>query len=387
MIARRVAAAIALCFPVLLSAAGPAPRERLDALHERMERLRSALAESESDRSEAREELRASERAISAANRKLRELAEERAAATAKLRSLSAQRAELQAAIAAREHDLARLLAGLYMSGNPGYAKLVLSGQDPNQTARELHYIAYLSRAHAGLAESLRGELDRLRATEGELQDGSARITAIEQSERAGRSELLREQAERRKTLTRVSDRIRAQSREVKSLERDEARLSKLVDEIARAISTHPKGVRNEGLPQPGGAGEFAALKGRLRLPVRGVLVHRFGTTRPGGGPPWKGLFIQSQPGQEVRAVAAGQVVFADWMRGYGNLLILDHGAGYLTIYANNESLLKEIGDRVGAAESIAIVGASGGGQETGLYFEARHEGKAFDPLTWAKLR
>ena len=387
MIPRRVAAASALCFPLLLFAAGPAPQQRLDALHQRMERLRSALAESESDRSEAREELRASEHAISAANRKLRELGQERAAATAKLRNLSAQRADMQAAIAARERDLARLLAGLYISGNPGYAKLVLSGQDPNQTARELQYIAYLSRAHAGLAESLRGELEHLRATEGEVEEASARIAAIEQSERAGRSDLLREQAERRKTLARVSDRIRVQSREVKSLERDEARLSKLVDEIARTMSTPAEGLRNEGVPQPGSPGDFAALKGRLRLPVRGVLLHRFGAARPGGGPPWKGLFIQSQPGQEVRAVAAGQVVFADWMRGYGNLLILDHGAGYLTIYANNESLLKEVGDRAAAAEPIAIVGASGGGQETGLYFEARHEGRAFDPLIWAKLR
>jgi septal ring factor EnvC (AmiA/AmiB activator) len=100
-----------------------------------------------------------------------------------------------------------------------------------------------------------------------------------------------------------------------------------------------------------------------------------------------KGLFIRAPRGVEIKAVAAGQVVFADWMRGYGNLLIVDHGAAYLTIYGNSESLLRSVGDQVGAGDPIGTVGASGGGQQTGLYFEARHEGKAFDPMTWVSVR
>lgn len=357
---------------------------RLQALRERLEQARSALTESEGTRDEAREELRASERAISAANRTLHELAVRRQAAAAELKDLGAQQDAIRRGIAAREQALGRLLAAMYQSGDPGNLRLLLSAQDPGQTARDLHYLGYVSRAQADLADSLRKELQRLGEVEAQGRESSARMQAIEQEQQSARNELLKQQAQRKRTLARASDRIRAQSREVKTLERDEARLARLVQEIARALSA--PGVRNDGIPRSG-EGDFAGLKGRLRLPVRGVVTHRFGSARSGGGPNWKGLFIRSAGGQEVLAVAPGRVVFADWMRGYGNLLILDHGGGYLTIYGNNESLLKEVGDRVAAAEPIALVGTSGGGQETGLYFEARYEGKAFDPLAWAKLR
>ena len=100
-----------------------------------------------------------------------------------------------------------------------------------------------------------------------------------------------------------------------------------------------------------------------------------------------KGVFIRAPQGQPVRAVAKGQVVYADWMRGFGNLLIVDHGENYLSIYANNEALLKEIGDAVAPGEPVAITGSSGGNEETGLYFELRHLGRAFDPLSWVKLK
>ena len=128
-------------------------------------------------------------------------------------------------------------------------------------------------------------------------------------------------------------------------------------------------------------------MRGKLRLPVRGELVALFGAPRSEGPAGTKGVFIRASEGQPVLAVAAGQVVFADWMRGYGNLLIVDHGENYLSIYANNESLLKRTGDPVAAGEAIASVGASGGNEQSGLYFELRHLGKAFDPLRWVVLK
>ena len=118
-----------------------------------------------------------------------------------------------------------------------------------------------------------------------------------------------------------------------------------------------------------------------------GNLVGRFGTPRNEGPAGKNGVFIRAPEGQAVRSVAAGQVVYADWMRGFGNLLIVDHGEAYLSIYANNESLLKQTGDPVAAGEAVATVGASGGNEHSGLYFELRHLGKAFDPLRWVVLK
>jgi septal ring factor EnvC (AmiA/AmiB activator) len=145
---------------------------------------------------------------------------------------------------------------------------------------------------------------------------------------------------------------------------------------------------RVEAVPEAGGgAGPFARLRGLLRLPVRGELIGRFGTPRERGGAGAKGVFIRAAEGDPVRAVAPGRVVYADWMRGLGNLLIVDHGESYLSIYANNEALLKRPGEAVAAGEAIATVGASGGNEETGLYFELRHLGQAFDPLRWVQLK
>lgn len=143
--------------------------------------------------------------------------------------------------------------------------------------------------------------------------------------------------------------------------------------------------VRATAGPTPTGV-RFAQLRGQLRLPVRGELVGRFGAPRADGGTTWKGVFIRTGVGADVRAVAEGEVVFSDWLRGYGNLLIIDHGSDYLSIYGNNDALLKEVGDRVAGGDAVASVGSSGVGGDSGLYFEIRHQGQALDPMQWVRL-
>jgi septal ring factor EnvC (AmiA/AmiB activator) len=127
-------------------------------------------------------------------------------------------------------------------------------------------------------------------------------------------------------------------------------------------------------------------LKGSLRLPTRGVVTNRFGAPRQEGGS-WKGLFIRAATGDDVKSIANGRVVFADWMRGFGNLMIVDHGGDYLSIYGNNDALLKQVGDMLDGGEVIASVGNSGGNPESGLYFEIRYRGQPLDPLKWASLK
>ncbi|MEK7874848.1 MAG: peptidoglycan DD-metalloendopeptidase family protein, partial [Pseudomonadota bacterium] len=172
-------------------------------------------------------------------------------------------------------------------------------------------------------------------------------------------------------------------------LKRNENRLASLVERLGRMLArARPETLRNERLPDASGDGSpFAQLKGRLNLPVRGELRNRFGSPREDSGLSWKGLFIAAPAGQEVRAIAAGRVVFADWLRGFGNLLIIDHGGGYMSLYGNNESLYKQVGAATLGGETVAAVGNSGGNADSGLYFEIRHQGKAFDPLAWINLK
>jgi septal ring factor EnvC (AmiA/AmiB activator) len=225
-----------------------------------------------------------------------------------------------------------------------------------------------LDEYRAGIAEA-----ERLA---GEAEAKRARLLGLEESSRADREKILSEQRERRRVLARVALELRKSRREIKVLRADEARLARLVEELGRVVAARVE----SGAP-------FSRLRGRLTPPVQGELSARFGAPRGAAGTEAKGVFIRAPEGRPVRAVASGQVVYADWMRGFGNLLILDHGEAYLSIYANTEALLKQVGDIVAAGEAIATTGASGGNEETGLYFELRHLGRAFDPLRWVKLK
>jgi septal ring factor EnvC (AmiA/AmiB activator) len=361
--------------------------EKLEALRSKIEGLRAKIAESEETRTEARDQLRDSERAISEANRALRVLAARRAAAEEELKSLSKRTQALESEIASRRQTLERLLTLRYINGEQSGMKLLLSGEEPGRIARELHYYGYVSRAQTEFIGELRASLAKLKELEAGTRGRNAELAAIESARRAERAGLVRQQAEHRKVLSRVSTQLREQRRKVQQLERDESRLSRLVEELRKLLASAPPGLRNDKIPEPGGDKAFSGLKRGLRLPIKGELANRFGAQRSDGGPSWKGLFIRSPAGQEVRAVAPGRVVFADWLRGFGNLLIIDHGKSYLTIYGNNESVLKQVGDTVGTGDAVATVGASGGNMESGLYFEIRHEGIAFDPMRWVSLK
>ena len=384
-LARRIGLGLVL-IPMLALAQGEA--EKLEALRARLEGLRAKIAESEESRTEVRDQLRDSERAISEANRALRTLAARRAKAEEDLKSLAKRSQALEGEIASRREALGRLLTLRYINGEQSGVKLLFSGEEPGRIARELHYYGYVSRAQAEMIDELRANLARLKELEQGTRGRNAEIAAIESERRSERAALIREQSQHRKVLAQISSQLREQRRQVKHLERDESRLSRLVEELRKLLASAPPRVRNDKLPEASNADNaFSGLKKGLRLPIRGELVNRFGAQRSDGGPTWKGLFIRSPAGQEVRAVAPGRVVFADWLRGFGNLLIIDHGKSYLTIYGNNESVLKQVGDTVNTGDAVATVGASGGNMESGLYFEIRHEGKAFDPMRWVSLK
>jgi septal ring factor EnvC (AmiA/AmiB activator) len=379
---------VAICVFIASASRGD-EQEQLDALRGRIERLRAGISDVEGTRSEAQDQLRDSERAISSANRELRELTAKRESARADLQKLASQARAAEAEIATRREMLGQLLAQRYLHGEQSGVRLVLSGNGPNQAARELHYYSYISEAQARFIGTLRETLARIREIESRIREKSAELAVVASAQKTRREELLKQKAERRKVLARVSGRLSEQRREIRSLQRDETRLSRLLEELAKVLADSTSSVlRNDRLPEAGAAErQFLALKGKLRLPVRGEIANRFGTPRPGGGPSWKGLFIRSPAGEEVRAVASGRVVFAEWLRGFGNLLILDHGDAYLTIYGNNESLLRQVGDVVRTGDVVATIGNSGGSEKSGIYFELRHEGKPFDPLRWVSLR
>jgi septal ring factor EnvC (AmiA/AmiB activator) len=358
-------------------------------LRERIERLKTRLEDQEANRSEARDALRGSERAISEVNRALAQLDAQERALRDEAKRLGQRRVRLESALHTKQSVLGRVLAARYASGSRSAIQIALSGEEPGEIARRLHYYSHVTRAAAELVGSVRQGIAESKRLRQEALDQAARLAALEATRRADRGRLVAERGERKRQLDRLAGDIRAGRRQMKVLVADEARLARLVAEIGKVLAStaSARAERVEKVAPLGAArGSFASLRGKLRMPVRGELSGRFGSPRQGSGGT-KGLFIRAAEGQPVRSVGPGQVVYADWMRGLGNVLIVDHGESYMSIYANNEALLKQVGDVVTTGDTIATVGASGGNEQTGLYFELRHLGIAFDPLRWVALK
>ncbi len=398
-LARRVALgllACALAAPASTAwaakaAAKPAASEaELRELRVRIEKLQSKLDAAEESRGEAADQLKASGKAVSEAQRALFELAQRRRTLEAELAAIAAREHEARAGIADQEALAGKLLRLQYQQGAPDRLRLALEGRDAASVARHIAYYGYIQRARAALIGELRRKGESLAGLE---KDALARRDELKQNEREQSEEarkLERERAARATVLARLAGDIAKGRREIGRLKRDEARLSRLVEEIARALAAKPaEGKRPHGravdrvADASSASKPFVSLKGRLDLPVRGELMNRYGTPREETGTTWKGLFIRSVSGETVHAVADGRVVYADWLRGFGNLLILDHGSGYMSLYANNDGLLRKVGESVRGGDPIAHVGASGGNVDSGLYFELRRDGKPFDPLGW----
>lgn len=399
---RLLCLALTLCASAHLANAQTATEKRgeLRELQGRIDNLRKDLAKSEEHRSEAADSLRETELAISNANRRLRELGDNRAELKNELQALDGQSQKLERQIANQQNQIGALLYRQHLRGDADALKLLLSGEDPNQTARDYHYLTLLSKAKGEMVEALHQSLrEKLRLAEA-VRDRTEKLAENEKKQQQERQALLSQQKQRQAMLASIAGKIKTQRREIETLKLDEKRLGKLIAGLTRIV-TKPKAkmvepeprkattspaLRNEREPDSSFSGAFAALRGKLRLPVRGDIAHRFGTSRS-EGTSWKGVFVRANEGAEVKSVAAGQVVFADWLRGFGNLLIIDHGDGFLTVYGNNESLFRQAGDRVKPGDAIASVGNSGGNPESGLYFELRHQGQVLDPLKWVALR
>ena len=402
---------LTLAWP-LCASANQADRKQseLDALKLRLQALQQEFRNAQENRREAADELRQSERAISSAMRQLRALDDERLRARTDLQALTQQADATTARIRQQQAHLAQAIRGAYQRGQGDALKLFLNGDNPNQSARDLRYLAHLSRAQHAMIEALRGDLAKLADLQQQAAQKTTELARLQAAREAEQKKLLADKRAREKVLQKLSVQIREQQREITNLKRDERSLTQLVERLNRVMAQQAareaarvraaqQAAKNDAAGKPRAPASqsseapvafrpqrpFSGLKGSLRMPVAGELANRFGAPREDGGLSWKGLFIRAARGTPVKAIAAGQVVFSEWLRGFGNLIIVDHGEGYMSLYSNNESLYKQVGERVQPGDAIAAVGNSGGQPDSGLYFEMRHQSRPVNPLLWVK--
>lgn len=417
---RRLACLVAALFSVsLLADEIDLRRAELEQVQRRIQAVEQVIARVEAERSGAATELARAERAVSAASRQLRETVELLAATGRTLEEREREAGSIAGRIAERQDELALWLRRQYLHGGNEVAP-VLAARDPNQLARDLRYLEYLGRARVELIEHLREDLETQQVLLAEIEAERQRLSVLESQQRARQSEMDRTRAARAAAVERIAAQLREQQREAEVLRQSEAQLGEVVEVLAAAAaareaarrqmlaareaaaaaaaraptvaqpaqSAEPvRGVaRDTAGPTPTGI-RFSQLRGNIGFPVRGELIGRFGAPRAEGGTRWRGIFIRAREGEQVVAVAPGEVVFSDWLRGYGNLLIIEHDDDYLTIYGNNDALLRVVGEQIAAGTPIASVGSSGGGQGSGLYFEIRHKGQPVDPMQWIRVR
>ncbi|MDN5872106.1 MAG: peptidoglycan DD-metalloendopeptidase family protein [Nitrococcus sp.] len=377
----RILAGFIAAMLALLLSAGSAAGGGYDSKVEQLEELRAHIAR-------IRDELRADHERADGFTRKLQHLDEtigrvaagvhelEREIQARRLRAAKLQaRYQRRSEQLARQRDtLARQIVSAYTLGRGQYLRLILNQEDPDRLERVQVYYEYFNNARSERIKQSVQALKSIHSLKEKLQTELAELARLKRERVARQQDLQRARRQRAVVLQRLRRRMTGRGRRLQRLQGNESELASLVRRL-RTLADIP----GEGSTER----SFAARKGELAWPLTGELAAQYGSERVGGGMLWHGVFIAAEEGSAVRAVAAGRVVFADWLRGLGLLLIIDHGGGYMTLYGHNQTLYKETGVWVEAGEIIASVGTSGGQSDAGLYFEVRVRGKPDDPLVW----
>lgn len=369
------------------------------SLQDQLGSLKKELSKAEASRTEAADALAASEQAISKANRRLRDLGNERTAVENRLKELREQELAVTGQLTTAERQNRLIARAQYLNTRRQSWQTLIAGTNPHQVARDAASLQYFARAQEQMVTQLSDQQASIHTVSEETFSKRKELASIEEREKSDRIQLMKEQTARKTALEQLKKQISEQRASIDKLERDQQRLGQLVSNIDKILAQRKAEADRRareaskkaasGRPSVGGdrpTGAFSKQRGKLLMPALGKIVGRYGQARAnvsGKSTTWKGLMISARAGSDVLACANGQVVFSDWLRGFGNLIIVDHGDGYLSIYANNESLYKSVGDKVTRGETIASVGNTGGEEKPGLYFELRRNGQPFNPLPW----
>ncbi|MDX1573936.1 MAG: peptidoglycan DD-metalloendopeptidase family protein [Methylophaga sp.] len=354
------------------------PGKELGEVRNQIDKLSESLTADKQSKEALYQQLREQSLKVSEISKALKQTEQSIAEQDQQVQQLENQLGQQQAEQQAQLDALYQQLRAAYMQGQPGYLQVLLNQQDPALISRHHSYYKYFHAARQQqlaeidtLLNSLSDEQKAVFAAQKDLQQLLAEQTAQQDA-------LKSEKNQRETTLAALDKKISSQSAQLDNLRQQEQALQELLATLNKKSVTKPP-VDKQKKPLT----NFSGLSGRLLWPLEGKLLARYGEPRNLGKLRWKGIMIAADAGKAVRASAAGKVVFADWMKGFGLLIIVDHGGQFMSLYGNNDSLLKSVGDIVDAGDTIAQSGNQGVRQMAGLYFEIRHKGSPTDPLKW----
>jgi murein hydrolase activator len=349
-------------------------RRDMDGITKRLNDLDAWFSTATRKQRDLQKGLRKTDQSIAGTNQDVRRIESDLTRIRAELAALDQETKQLTEQRTEQAERIAGHLAAAYRLSGQDFLKLLLNQEDPERFDRMLRYHRYFSTARSATLAQYRETMVAIETNAAKTQAQEQELAAQQQNLDSERKELLAQRQERQKLLTALGTEMQGKSQERARLTEDRSRLEKLIAELNRRA-------------QGGIATTFARSKGKLPWPTQGKLAHRFGQQRAGGLLTWQGLFIAAPEGAPVTAVAQGRVAFSDWLRGFGLMTIIDHGSGYMSLYAHSDVLYKRVGETVKSGETLAAAGRSGGQTESGLYFEIRHNGTPIDPLAWLSRR
>ena len=347
--------------------------EQLSQLKEQIDAIQARLDASEKERDTLQRDLRDIDLQIGDSDVKAEELDRQQRALEDRLQVLEQEGRSMQADQAAREALIEQSIQHMWAMQQGGGLRVWLGEQKPEEVARNISYLQLLIDDQRELISRYQQGLEDIERNVQRVAETQTQLTVQMSAQNDVRETLASQRAARQQTLKAINAQVRTDAQALATLRADQQRLNELLNELANVPAA----------PIPA-AQPFADLKGALPMPVTGTPSNRFGGRR-NADIRWRGWLIPAEEGESIRAVHAGQVIYADWLRGQGLLIVIDHDDGWLTLYAQNHSLMRQVGDRVAAGDVIARAGASGGHDVTGLYFEVRHQGQPVDPAQWIR--
>lgn len=350
---------------------------KLKIINRKIQKITLQLEQEQSSKDTLQAQLKDLEKALSHAQREIRNLDQNIQSQNSHLNRLQTQRQQLFGEFKIQKALLGNQIRAAYQTGHQEQVKLLLNQTDPTALSRVLSYYDYFNKARLKLMANIHKTLDELEIIEKQIRFETRALEALTAQKKQSVDRLMGDKQKRAQLLVEINQRIQQESSEVQHLKADESRIRRLLQSLGNLLSDIPD---NAGFNRA-----FSNLKGRLMWPTSGKITHHFGERRTGGSLLWQGITISTKPGQEIRAVSGGRVAFADWLQGFGLILIIDHRDGYMSLYAHNESLFKETGDWVEQGELIGKAGNTGGLSENMLYLEIRHQGIPLDPRQWLK--
>lgn len=363
----------------LALAANPSAQEevseqQLKALRKDISKLQGWLTEARGEHSQLENRLRETEVQIGQLVSRIAENSNEAAELEQRLMRLRSEQRSLQTQLDQQAGYLRQQIRSAYAMGRQEYLKVLLNQQEPDRVARLLRYYDYINKKRAEQIEEYLGTARQLSVVQSEIITRGKTLEQVRRSLQNRRSELLAEQKKRQAVVKQLSQEIAGRGDELKKLLADQKRLEQLLEAVTEAIIK---------LPPPRDASPFPQMRGKLPWPIKGRVLSAYGSKQYNNRLTSHGMLIQAREGDAVRSIHGGRVVFADWLRGFGFMLIIDHGEGYMSLYGYNQTLNKQPGDWVHGGEVIATAGSTGGQQNNGLYFEIRSDGQPLDPISW----